>query len=177
MSCCCDNSQCYAYLSNWHHCLQLMSENPLVYHEQCIWKIGAPRCMPFLLWRKLGRILRLTSYFSYGNELTPRKGFVTIQATPHRNVWVGSWSYLKKYNNIPSLLMYRFIIKATRSTIFLRFAHLYIKYVQFMSKVCVFCSQSGSENPIASDILKKSWFVPTCCTLTVHCFYILIVFM
>ena len=44
-----------------------------------------------------------TSYLSYRNELTHRKGFVTIQATPHRNVWVGSWSYFKKYNNIPSL--------------------------------------------------------------------------
>ena len=31
--------------------------------------------------KELGRILRLTSYLSYRNELTPRKGFVTIQAT------------------------------------------------------------------------------------------------
>ena len=34
--------------------------------------------------------------------------------------------YFKKYNNILSLHMYRFIIKATRPVIFLRFAHLYV---------------------------------------------------
>ena len=31
-----------------------------------------------------------------------------------------------------------------------------IKYLQFVSKACVFCSQSGSENPIVSGILNKN---------------------
>ena len=48
-----------------------------------------------------------------------------IQATPHRPFRVGSWSFLKKYNNVPSLHMYRFIIKAARPAIFLRVAHIY----------------------------------------------------
>ena len=135
---------------------QSMSENPLVYHEQFILKIGASRHIPFLLRRKLGRILKLTSYLSYRNELTPRKGFVTIQATPHRNVWVGSWSYFKKYNNIPSLHMYRFIIKAPRPAIFLRFAHLYTKYVQFINLCLRYVYSAHNQNPIARDILNKS---------------------
>ena len=157
--------------------LQSMSENHLVYHEQFILKIGAPRRMPFLLWRNSEGYWDLLVIWAIGMSLHLEKGFVTIQAMPHWNVCVGSWSYFKKYNNIPSFHIYRFIIKVTRSATFLRFAHLYTKYVQFMSKVCVFCSQSGSENPIASDILNKSWFVSTCCTLTVHCIYIPIVFM
>ena len=104
--------------------------------------------------------MRLNSYLSNRNELTPRKGFVIIQATP-RLFLVGSWSFLKKYNNEPSLHMYIFIIKAAKPAIFLRFAHtLYLcfgtKYVQFGSKVCVFYSQSGSENPPVCDILNKS---------------------
>jgi len=79
----------------------------LAYHEQFIFKIGAPR-LPFLLWRKLGRMLKLTSYLSYRNDFTPRKGFVAIQATPHRIFWVGS------RNNLSSLHMNIFIIKTTR---------------------------------------------------------------
>ena len=71
-------------------------------------------------------ILRLNSYLSYRNELTPRKSFVIIQATPHQRFWVGSWSFLKKYNNVPSLHMYKFIIKAAKPTIFLKFAHIYV---------------------------------------------------
>ena len=82
--------------------------------------------MPFLWLRKLGRILGLTSYLSYRNELTPRKRSVIIQATPHRPFWVGNLSFLKKYNSVPSLHMYRFIIKAARPAIFLRFAHIYV---------------------------------------------------
>ena len=74
----------------------------------------------------LARILGLTSYLSYRNELTPRKGFVIIQTTSHRPFWVGSWSFLKKYNNVPSLHMYRFIIKAAKHVIFIRFAHIYV---------------------------------------------------
>ena len=35
--------------------------------------------------------------------------------------------FLKKYNNVPCLHMYRFIIKATRPAIFLRFAHMYVE--------------------------------------------------
>ena len=69
---------------------------------------------------------RGTSYLSYRNELTPRKGFVIIQATPHRPFCVGSRSFLKKYNNVPSLHMYRFIIKVARHAIFLGFAHIYV---------------------------------------------------
>jgi len=42
------------------------------------------------------------------------------------DAWVGSWSFLKKYNNVPSLHMYRFIIKAAKPTTFLRFAHIYV---------------------------------------------------
>ena len=78
-----------------------------------------------MVW-KLRRILGLTSYLNYRNELTPRKSFLIIQATPHRPFWVGSWSFVKKYNNIPSLHMYKFIIKAARPAIFLRFAHIYV---------------------------------------------------
>ena len=70
--------------------------------------------------------MRLNSYLSNRNELTPRKGFVIIQATPHRLVWVGNWSFLKKYNNVPSLHMYIFIIKVAKSAIFIRFAHIYV---------------------------------------------------
>ena len=64
--------------------------------------------------------------YRFLNELTPRKSFVIIQATPHRPFWVGSWSFCKKYNNVPSLHMYRFIIKAARPAIFIRFAHIYV---------------------------------------------------
>ena len=71
-------------------------------------------------------ILRLTSYLSYRNELTPRKSIVIIQAMPHRPFWVGSWSFLKKYNNVPSLHMHRFIIKAAILAIFIRFAQMYV---------------------------------------------------
>ena len=67
-----------------------------------------------------------SSYLSDRNELTPRKSFVIIQATPYQHFWVGSWSFLKKYNNVPSLHMYRFIIKAAKRTMFLRFAHIYV---------------------------------------------------
>ena len=49
--------------------------------------------------KKLGRILGFTSYLSYRNELTPRKGFVAIQATPHQPVWVGNWSFVNNNNN------------------------------------------------------------------------------
>ena len=35
------------------------------------------------------------------------------------------------------------------------YIYLDTKYVHFVSMVCVFCSQSGSENPIVSDILNK----------------------
>ena len=102
--------------------------------------------------------MRLNSYLSNRNELTPRKGFVIMQATPHRFFWVRSWSFLKKYNNVPSLHMYIFIIKAAKPAIFLRFAHIYVLVPNMYngSKVCVFYSQSGSENPPACDILNKS---------------------
>ena len=32
----------------------------------------------------------------------------------------------------------------------------YQNYAHCVSKVCVFCSQSGYENPVASDILNKA---------------------
>ena len=70
--------------------------------------------------------MRLNSYLRYRNELTPRKRFVIIQATPHLLFWVESLSFILKYNNAPSLPMYRFIIKAAKPTIFLRFAHIYV---------------------------------------------------
>ena len=35
-------------------------------------------------------------------------------------------TFLKKYNNVPSLHMYIFIIKAVKPAIFLRFAHFYV---------------------------------------------------
>ena len=70
--------------------------------------------------------MRLNSYLSDRNELTPRKSVVIMQATPHRLFWVGSWSFLKKYNNVPFLHMYIFIIKAAKPTIFVRFAHIYV---------------------------------------------------
>ena len=93
---------------------------------------------------------------SYRNELTPTKSFVIIQAMPHRPFWVGSWSFLKKYNNIPSLYMYRFIINTCHISHICTYLCFGTKCVQFGSKVCVFCSQSGSKNPPASDILNKS---------------------
>ena len=68
--------------------------------------------------------------------------------------------------------MYRFIIKAARPAIFIRFAHTYVlvpnmyNYVKLnlghyrneltQKKVCVFFSKSGSKNPSASDILNNS---------------------
>ena len=54
----------------------------------------------------------------------PRQSFVMIQATLHRLFWVGSWSFVKEYNNVPSLHMYRLIIKAAKPAIFTKFAHI-----------------------------------------------------
>ena len=96
--------------------------------------------------RKHGRILRVTCYLSYRNELTRRKRFVIIQATPHRLWWVRSWTFLKKYNYVPSLHMYRFIIKATRPAIFLRFAHMYV-YNLGLIYVCLAHNQALKTLP------------------------------
>ena len=60
-----------------------------------------------------------TSYLSYRNELTPKNVFVTKQATSHRLFWVGSWSFLKKFNDVPSLQIH----KATRPSTFLSVSH------------------------------------------------------
>ena len=49
-----------------------------------------------------------------------------------------------------------------------------LRYQIYTICVCVFCLQSGSENPLMNDISNKSQCLPTCCTLTIHCIYVLI---
>ena len=104
--------------------LQSMYENPLVFHELFIFKHWGTQKYAICIVRKFGRILGLTSYFSHSNGLTPRKVFVTIQATPHQPFFDRRLVIVKKYNDVPYLHMYRFIIKATNPALFIRFARM-----------------------------------------------------
>ena len=97
----------------------------------------------------------ICSNMSHSNELTPRKRFVIIQATPPRRFWIGSWSFLKKYNNVPSLYMYRFIIKATRPAIFLRFGHVYVEVLNIYNfdLICVYSAYNQGLKTLQQVIL------------------------
>ena len=96
----------------------------------------APRRMPFLLWRKLGRILRLILLVIWVIGMSLHIEKVLWQYKLRLIEMFGSEVGHILRNIITyhlCIYMYRFIIKATRPAIFLRFAHLYTKYVQFIN--------------------------------------------
>jgi hypothetical protein len=139
------------YISNWHNsslnhqylacnqCLKALS-----YIMSNFFLIGAPRRMPFFCERISEGYWDLLVIWVIGMNLHIEKVLWQI--------YLGrSWSYLKKYN-----IIFACVDSYLRQSDLPHFSDLHIYmfiyqlwvYVQFvfMPMVCVFCSQSGSEN-------------------------------